>query len=99
MVADPGRMRHNLDISHGLIVAEAVMMGLAPQLGRAEAHHVVKHACDVVLTENIDLADALAREPAVAGRLNRAQIERLTDPANYLGSADAFIDRVLSLAR
>jgi adenylosuccinate lyase len=35
----------------------------------------------------------------VAGRLNRAQIERLTDPANYLGSADAFIDRVLSLAR
>jgi 3-carboxy-cis,cis-muconate cycloisomerase len=99
MVPDPGRMRHNLDISHGLIVAEAVMMGLAPQLGRAEAHHVVKHACDVVLTENIDLADALAREPAVAGRLNRAQIERLTDPANYLGSADAFIDRVLSLAR
>jgi 3-carboxy-cis,cis-muconate cycloisomerase len=99
MVADPDRMRHNLDISHGLIVAEAVMMGLAPQLGRAEAHHVVKHACDVVLTENIDLADALAREPAVAGRLNRAQIERLTDPANYLGSADAFIDRVLSLAR
>ena len=99
MVADPGRMRHNLDISHGLIVAEAVMMGLAPQLGRAEAHHVVKHACDVVLTENIDLADALAREPAVAGRLNRVQIERLTDPANYLGSADAFIDRVLSLAK
>ncbi len=99
MVADPDRMRHNLDISHGLIVAEAVMMGLAPQLGRAEAHHVVKHACDVVLTENIDLAEALAREPAVASRLSRAQIERLTDPANYLGSADAFIDRVLSLAR
>ena len=99
MVVDPDRMRHNLDISHGLIVAEAVMMGLAPQLGRAEAHHVVKHACDVVLTENIDLAEALAREPAVASRLNRAQIERLTDPANYLGSADAFIDRVLSLAR
>jgi 3-carboxy-cis,cis-muconate cycloisomerase len=99
MVADPDRMRHNLDISHGLIVAEAVMMGLAPQLGRAEAHHVVKHACDAVLTEKIDLADALAREPAVASRLDRAQIARLTDPANYLGSADAFIDRVLSLAR
>lgn len=98
MVADPNRMRHNLDISHGLIVAEAVMMGLAPQLGRAEAHHVVKHACDVVLAENIDLADALAREPAVTSRLNRAQIERLTDPANYLGSADAFIDRVLASA-
>ena len=98
MAADPDRMRHNLAISHGLIVAEAVMMGLAPQLGRAEAHHVVKHACDVVLAENIDLADALAREPAVASRLDRAAIARLTDPANYLGSADTFIDRVLASA-
>ena len=96
MVADPERMRANLDISHGLIVAEAVMMGLAPQLGRAEAHHVVKHACDIALAENIRLSDALAREPAVANRLDRASIEKLTEPANYLGSADAFIDRVLA---
>lgn len=99
MVADPDRMRHNLDISHGLIVAEAVMMGLAPQLGRSEAHHVVKHACDIALAENIRLSDALAREPAVASRLDRASIESLTDPANYLGSADAFIDRVLASVR
>jgi adenylosuccinate lyase len=35
----------------------------------------------------------------VASRLDRAAIERLTDPANYLGSADAFIDRVLQLAQ
>ena len=96
MVADPYRMRANLDISHGLIVAEAVMMGLAPHLGRSEAHHVVKHACDIALAENIRLSDALARESAVASRLDRASIERLTDPANYLGSADAFIDRVLA---
>jgi 3-carboxy-cis,cis-muconate cycloisomerase len=96
MVADPNRMKANLDISHGLIVAEAVMMGLAPHLGRAQAHHVVKHACDIALSENIRLSDALAREPAVANQLDRASIERLTDPANYLGSADAFIDRVLA---
>jgi 3-carboxy-cis,cis-muconate cycloisomerase len=69
---------------------------LAPQLGRAEAHHVVKHACDIALAENIRLSDALAREPAVANRLDRASIEKLTEPANYLGSADAFIDRVLA---
>jgi 3-carboxy-cis,cis-muconate cycloisomerase len=98
MVAAPTNMQRNLDLTHGLIVAEAVMMGLAPQLGRAEAHHAVKHACDVALTEDISLADALAREPALADKLNRAEIERLTDPANYLGSTDAFIDRVLALA-
>ena len=98
MVVDADRMRANLDITHGLIVAEAVMMGLAPHIGRGEAHHVVKHACDVALTERIPLADALARDTAVSGKLDRPAIERLTDPAGYLGSTDAFIDRVLAAA-
>jgi 3-carboxy-cis,cis-muconate cycloisomerase len=98
IAVDEARMRRNLDLTGGLIVAEAVMMGLAPQLGRGEAHHVVKHACDAALAEHISLADALAREPAVANRLDRAAIERLTDPAHYLGSAGAFIDRVLQAA-
>jgi 3-carboxy-cis,cis-muconate cycloisomerase len=99
MVIDAARMRRNLDLTGGLIVAEAVMMGLAPYIGRGEAHHVVKHACDAALAETIPLADALAREPAVASRLDRAAIERLTDPGHYLGSADGFIDRVLAAAR
>jgi 3-carboxy-cis,cis-muconate cycloisomerase len=96
MVVDAARMRANLDITHGLIVSEAVMMGLAPVIGRGEAHHVVKHACDVALTENISLADALARDSTVATRLDRAAIENLIDPANYLGSTQGFIDRVIT---
>jgi 3-carboxy-cis,cis-muconate cycloisomerase len=98
MVVDTDRMRRNLDLTHGLIVAEAVMMGLAPHLGRGEAHHVVKHACDVALAERVPLADALAREGAVASRLDRTAIERLTDPASYLGSADAFVERIVTAA-
>ncbi|MGE0419651.1 MAG: adenylosuccinate lyase family protein [Acetobacteraceae bacterium] len=99
MVVDSVRMRANLDISRGLIVSEAVMMGLAPVLGRLEAHHVVKHACDVALQERIDLADALLRDPKVAGRLDRAAIDHMIDPRNYLGSAGAFVDRFLVAAR
>jgi 3-carboxy-cis,cis-muconate cycloisomerase len=99
MVVDAQRMRRNLDLTGGLIVAEAVMMGLAPHLGRGEAHHVVKYACDIALAEHIPLGEALARDPGVASRLDRQAIERLTDPAHYLGSADAFIDRVLRTAR
>jgi 3-carboxy-cis,cis-muconate cycloisomerase len=97
MVVDAARMRRNLDATGGLIMAEAVMMGLAPQLGRETAHHAVKHACDRALAENLSLAESLAREPAVADRLDRAEISQLTDPARYLGSAGAFIDRVLAL--
>jgi 3-carboxy-cis,cis-muconate cycloisomerase len=99
MVVDAARMRRNLDATGGLIMAEAVMMGLAPRLGREVAHHVVKHACDQALADSVPLAEALLREPAVTALLDRAAIERLTDPANYLGSSADFIDRVLAKVR
>ncbi len=96
LVVDAARMRRNLDATGGLIMAEAVMMGLAPHLGRAQAHDVVHHACDVALRDSVPLADALAREPAVTARLDAAAIARLTDPAGYLGGTAAFIDRALA---
>jgi len=98
MVADPARMRRNLDITQGAVVAEAVSMGLAPMLGREAAHHVVKHASDVALNEGGGLTAALLRETEVTAHLDAAGISRLTDPANYLGCANAFIDRVLAEA-
>jgi 3-carboxy-cis,cis-muconate cycloisomerase len=99
MVVDADRMRRNLDATGGLIVAEAVMMVLASQLGREEAHHVVKAACDRALASHIPLADALAQDEHVNSRMDRQAIERITDPAHYLGSTDTFIDRVLVYAR
>ncbi len=99
LVIDADRMRANLDISRGLIVSEAVMMGLAPTLGREEAHHVVKHACDVALTNRVSLVDALMRDPTVAQRLGRVEVEALIDPRNYLGAAGRLVDRFLAAAR
>ncbi len=98
MVVDAARMRANLGITHGLIMSEAVMMGLAPMLGRGEAHHVVKRACDAALAEVIPLVDALVRDPAVSGHLDRAAVERMIDPSNYLGSTQEFINRVVTAA-
>ena len=99
MVVDPARMRRNLDLTGGLIVAEAVMMGLAPYLGREQAHHTVKHACDRALTDGVTLVESLMREPDVTARLDRSAIERLADPAAYLGCSEVFIDRVLDVAK
>jgi 3-carboxy-cis,cis-muconate cycloisomerase len=96
LIVDERRMRANLDMTAGLIVAEAVMMGLAPHLGRNEAHDVVYAACRVVNEQGGRLADVLATMPEVAGRLDRQAIERLTDPANYLGMAPQMVDRVLA---
>jgi 3-carboxy-cis,cis-muconate cycloisomerase len=99
LIVDTARMRHNLGISQGLIVAEAVMMGLAPALGRQQAHDVVYDACRAVNTQGGTLAEALMALPAVTAHFDRAAIERLTDPANYLGLAPQMVDRALALSR
>ena len=96
MVVDTARMRRNIDATGGLIMSEAVMMGLAPQIGRGEAHHAVNHACDVALATGVTLAEALRAEPALSGRIDDAMIATLTEPAGYLGAAGAFCDRVLA---
>jgi 3-carboxy-cis,cis-muconate cycloisomerase len=98
LVVDENKMAANLDISRGLIVAEAVMMGLAPQIGRQEAHDVVYDACRLANDKNMTLADALSADPRVSARIDRATIERLTSPKNYLGLAPEMVDRVLSSA-
>jgi 3-carboxy-cis,cis-muconate cycloisomerase len=98
LVVDPARMRRTLEATGGLIVSEAVMMGLAPVLGRGEAHHVVNDACDLALAEGLNLTEALLRDPRLAGKLDAGAIARMTDPAGYLGSAGTFTDRVLARA-
>jgi 3-carboxy-cis,cis-muconate cycloisomerase len=98
LVVDTDRMRHNLGISRGLIVAEAVMMGLAPAIGRQQAHDIVYDACRTVNEHGGTLADALAALPAVTAHFDRAAIDRLTDPANYLGLAPQMVDRALALS-
>lgn len=96
LIVDADRMRANLGISRGLIVAEAVMMGLAPAIGRQQAHDVVYDACRTANDSGCSLAEALLAMPAVMQHVDRAAIERLTDPANYLGLAPQMVDRALA---
>ena len=55
-------MEENLALSRGLIVAEAVMMGLAPEIGRQDAHDVVSEPRRAN-EEHISLRDALSADP------------------------------------
>ena len=99
LIVDQNKMAENLDLSRGLIVAEAVMMGLAPQLGRQEAHDVVYDACRLANEKHLTLAEALSANPQVSGCIDRATIDRLTSPGNYLGLAPEMVDRVLAGSR
>jgi 3-carboxy-cis,cis-muconate cycloisomerase len=96
LIVDSGRMAQNLAMTHGLIVAEAVMMSLAPHTGRNEAHDLVYDACHVAIETDRPLLAVLLETPAVAGPLGAEKLQALTDPANYLGAAPAMVDRVLA---
>ena len=96
LIVDPARMGRNLGMTHGLIVAEAVMMGLAPHTGRNEAHDLVYDACRAAIESDRPLLDVLLETPAVAGPLGPDKLRALTDPANYLGAAPAMVDHLLA---
>jgi 3-carboxy-cis,cis-muconate cycloisomerase len=94
---DTVRMKQNLDSTGGLIVAEAVMMGLAPILGRNEAHDVVYAACRTALEHKRTLADVLKATPEVTQLVSVAQIDHFCDPINYLGTAPQMVDKALAM--
>ena len=95
LIVEPAAMQKNLDATGGLIVAEAVMMALAPHTGRGAAHDLVYVACRAALEQRTPLIDQLRRLPEVTRHFDEAGLQRLLDPANYLGTAGAMVDRVL----
>jgi adenylosuccinate lyase len=82
---DPQRMRKNLDLSGGLIMAEAVMLTLGATLGRQHAHDVVYDAAQAAFVENKAFSELLSADPRVTERLHPAAITKLMDPTEYCG--------------
>ena len=93
---DPDAMRANMDMTRGLIVSEAVMMGLAPALGRQAAHDLVYEACRVATDERRALLDVLLDMPEVTATLDREELAQLCEPGNYVGEAPQMVDRLLA---
>ena len=96
---DAEKMRSNVDLTGGLLLAERVVAALEPALGRQAADDLVTAAADEAWDGKRSFADALLDRPEVVGHLGEAEVARLLDPAGYLGSAGAFVDRVLDCHR
>jgi 3-carboxy-cis,cis-muconate cycloisomerase len=94
---DEQRMRDNLDMTHGMVVSEAVMMGLGPKLGRQRAHDLVYDICRKVAATGRPLLDLLVEDAEISRHASRDELSKLTDPANYLGLAGEMVDRVLAI--
>jgi 3-carboxy-cis,cis-muconate cycloisomerase len=96
---DTDQMQANLDRSGGLLMAEALTMALAPLLGRPAAQRLVKEVASRVQDERMTFREAAHADPHIRAVLSPKALDHTLDPASYLGSADALIDRALAAYR
>lgn len=92
-------MQQNLECTNGLIMAEAVMMALAPKIGRLNAHHLVEAACKTAVAQNQHLFDVVSQLDEVKGQFSQQEIRDIFKPENYLGNIQQQIDAVLQEAQ
>jgi 3-carboxy-cis,cis-muconate cycloisomerase len=92
----PDRMARNLRLTEGLIVSEAVMMALAPAVGRQRAHEIVYRAAMKAVDSGRALEGILQQDPEVAMHLTPERLRGALDPLAYTGLSSQFVDRVLA---
>jgi 3-carboxy-cis,cis-muconate cycloisomerase len=95
----PERMRANLEATGGLLLAERVAGALADALGRAGAQELVRRRSREAADSGRPLRAVLLADPALREHLDEAAVDRLLDPAGYLGSAGPLVDRALAAHR
>ncbi len=93
---DAARMQANLELTHGLVLAEAVSIALAGRLGREAAHYLVEQSCKRAVQEGRHLRQVLGDTPEVTAELSSVELDRLLDPAHYQGQARAWVTRALA---
>ncbi len=93
---DPKAMLRNIELTGGLVMSEAVMMGLGPYIGREYAHDLVYDICRQAVAQQRPLLDLLCENAEITRHVDRAALARLCDPANYLGQSGVMVDRVLA---
>jgi len=91
---DPDRMARNLSASSGGVLAESAKVLLAATMPVDEAARRVRNASKQARQTGSDLVEILRRD----GPAN-VDWEALRDPAEWLGSANAFVDRAIETAQ
>lgn len=92
----PENIRRNLNVLKGVQMSEAVMMELARRgFGRQKAHEIVRAASMKAFEENKFLKDVLMEDPEIAERLTQKEVEEITSPENYIGTAVEQVEEVL----
>jgi len=90
------RMRDNLSLSGGALMAESLMVALAPHMGRPAAQRIVKEVTESAIAQQRTLHTEALADPRIGAVLGEAKLKEALEAARYLGSTDIFIDRALA---
>jgi len=93
---DAARMRANLELTQGLVLAEAVSIALAQKIGRDAAHHLIEQCCKQAVREGAHLRTVLGANAEVSAQLSADELDRLLDAAHYLGQARRWVERAVA---
>jgi adenylosuccinate lyase len=95
----PENMRRNLDSAQGMIMAEPVMMALtAKGMGRQDAHEILRTASLQSEEKKVGLKETLLADKRVKKLMTKKEIDKIMDPANYLGKTGEVVDLVVEQA-
>ena len=98
MVVDTERMRENLELTHGALFSQRVLLALVDSgMTRDDAYRVVQRLAQVALDSRVSLRELLARDPAGAG----LDLDAIFDYAPFVRHADEIVGRLdaISVAR
>lgn len=79
------RMRENLDLTRGLVSADAVAASLAEKVGRPQAQLVVREAAEAMTGRGASFLEALLADERVREHLSGEQVDKLLEPTAYTG--------------
>lgn len=95
LIVKPENMKRNLDRAGGFVCSEALLMKLAPAMGRGRAHALVKELSDEARLSERSFSDAVRSHPVVRQYLSAADIEKCVDYRAYLGQTKTLVRQVL----
>ena len=96
---DVERMRTNLELSKGLIFAEAITAALGEKIGWAQARARIDAASLRGGKEKRHLREVIDTDTEISKHFSRAELDGLFEARNYIGSANRFIDQVIDSYR
>ena len=93
------RMRENLDMTGGLVLAESVSVALGRRIGRSQAHRLVEAASRRAVEGGRSLREELLVDEAIRAELSEEEIDGALAVDGYAGAAGEFVERALGRYR